>query len=119
MFQYKLIRDKNYLYFLKNKKIYFNFQIINLNLFNFKYFFFLILYLYFILYKKYIKKINRIKICLCTIGKSENRYVREYVEHYKNYGVDKIFLYDNNDITGESFDDVLSDFIKNQYIEIH
>ena len=39
--------------------------------------------------------------------------------NYKNYGVDKIFLYDNNDITGESFDDVLSDFIKNQYIEIH
>ena len=37
------------------------------------------------------------KICICTLGKEENRYIREYVQHYKDYGVDKIYLYDNND----------------------
>ena len=48
----------------------------------------------------------------------ENKYVREYVEHYKKYEIDKIFIYDNNDINGESFENVLSDFIDNKYVEI-
>ena len=55
-----------------------------------------------------------LKICLCTLGKMENKYAREFVEHYKRYGVDKIFIYDNNDIKGEKFDLVLSDYIKNK-----
>ena len=63
-------------------------------------------------------KRKNIKICLCTIGKNENLYVREYVNHYKKYGVDKIFIYDNNDINGENFYDVLSDYINNKYVEI-
>ena len=41
------------------------------------------------------------KICVCTLAKNENRYIKEFVEHYKKYGVDKIYLYDNNDIDGE------------------
>ena len=40
------------------------------------------------------------------------------MEHYKKYGVDKIFLYDNNDIDGERFDNVIQDYIKNKYVEI-
>ena len=36
------------------------------------------------------------------------------IEHFKSYGVDKIFIYDYNDINVESFDDVLSDFIKRE-----
>ena len=32
--------------------------------------------------------------------------------------VDKIFLYDNNDINDERFEDVISDFIENGYVEI-
>ena len=39
----------------------------------------------------YKKTINNIKVCLCTIGKKENLYVKEYVDFYKNKGVDKIF----------------------------
>ena len=31
----------------------------------------------------------------------ENKYIREFVEFYEKHGVDKIFLYDNNDIDGE------------------
>ena len=61
---------------------------------------------------------SNIKVCLCTIGKKENRYIKEYVEHYFNYGVDKIFLYDNNDLYGERIGDPISDYIKNKFVEI-
>ena len=63
-------------------------------------------------------KINNIKVCVCTLGKNENRYIREFVEHYKSYGIDKIYLYDNNDINGERFDDVISEYIKEEFVKI-
>ena len=53
-----------------------------------------------------------------TMAKQENLYIREYLEHYKSYGINKIFLYDNNDIDGEKPEDVISDYIKSQNIEI-
>ena len=43
-----------------------------------------------------------IKVCVCTVGKQENN-IREFVDYYQKYGIDKIFLYDNNDEDGESF----------------
>ena len=58
------------------------------------------------------------KVCICTLGKQENNYIKEYVNHYKALGVDKVFLYDNNDINGEKFEDILSDYIKDGFIEI-
>ena len=58
-------------------------------------------------------------ICLCTSGKLENRYIREYVMHYEKYGVDKIFLYDNNDINGERFETVIGDFVEKGFVEIN
>ena len=61
---------------------------------------------------------NKIKICLCTIGKDENKYIFEFVEHYKNYGVDKIFLADNNDINGEHFEDKIKKYIDSGFVEI-
>ena len=64
------------------------------------------------------KNINNTKVCLCTLAKNENRYIREYVQHYEKYGVDKIFLYDNNDVEGEKFDDILSDYIQNGFVEV-
>ena len=65
-----------------------------------------------------INKIKNTKICLCTNGKKENLYVREYVQHYINYGVDKIFIYDNNEQNGEKFEDVLDDYINSGFVEI-
>jgi hypothetical protein len=59
-----------------------------------------------------------LKVCICTLGKDENRYITEFVEHYKNYGVDKIYLYDNNDINGEKFENVIGKYIANEYVEI-
>ena len=41
------------------------------------------------------------KVCLCTLGKQENRYIREFVSYYKKLGVDKIYLYDNNNYLDE------------------
>ena len=68
--------------------------------------------------EKIIKKTN-IKVCLCTPCKKENRYIREFVEFYKNWGVDKIFLYDNNEKDGEKMDEVINDYIKNGFVEIY
>ena len=59
-----------------------------------------------------------IKVCICTIGKGENLYIIEFVEHYLHYGVDKIFLYDNNELNGERFNNILNDYIKIGLIEI-
>ncbi len=42
----------------------------------------------------------------------ENDYIRFFVEYYKNLHFDKIFIYDNNDIDGEKFEDVINDYIQ-------
>ena len=63
-------------------------------------------------------RLNNLKVCICTLGKDENKYITEFVEHYKNYGIDKIYLYDNNDIDGENFEDVIGKYIDNQFVEI-
>ena len=59
-----------------------------------------------------------IKVCVCTLGKQENRYIREFVSHYEKYGIDKIYLYDNNDINGERFEEVINDYISKGFVEI-
>ena len=94
-----------------------------IKLFSFSKLFLFSLYIYFLNYSKkfeFIKysRANNLKVCICTLGKDENRYIREFVELYKNYSVDKIYLYDNNDIDGERFDDVISEFIENGFVEV-
>ena len=59
-----------------------------------------------------------LKVCICTLGKDENKYITEFVEHYKNYGVDKIYLFDNNDLDGERFENVIGKYINNKFVEI-
>ena len=81
----------------------------------------LIMILLFFLYiLKNGEKLKRLKsrICVCTLGKEENRYVREWVQHYEKYGVNKIYLYDNNDINGEHFESVINDYIKKDFVQI-
>ena len=101
----------------KNKK--FNIKIPYYKLKICFYFCFLLLYYNFhVNYKKKdIKNLNR-RICICTLGKEENKYIREFIFHYKNYGVDKIYLYDNNDINGEHFESAISDYITEEFVEI-
>jgi len=58
------------------------------------------------------------KILLCTIAKNENKYIEEFVQHYRNMKVDNIFIYDNNEVDGENFDDILKNEIENNFIKI-
>lgn len=57
---------------------------------------------------------DNIKVCVCVIDKNDNRYIREFIEYYKKIGVDRIFLYDNNDI--ENFEDVISEYIDDGFV---
>ena len=77
-----------------------------------------IILIYSLIFDKILVNHNSIKLCLCTLGKNENKYALEFIEHYKKYGVDKIFIYHNNDINGEKFEDVLNDYIKDGFVEI-
>ena len=58
------------------------------------------------------------KTALCCIGRLENQYAKEFVEHYKKLGFDKIFIYDNNQEGEEHFEDVLQDYVDNGFVEI-
>lgn len=58
------------------------------------------------------------KVCLVCIGRLENKYIREYIEHYNNLGVDKIFLYDNNYDGEERFEDVIDDYISEGLVDV-
>ena len=58
-------------------------------------------------------------VAVCAIGRLENRYAVEWVEHYNKLGVDKIFIYDNNHIEdSEVFADVLQPYIEAGFVEI-
>ena len=59
-----------------------------------------------------------IKICLCTPVKKENRYLNEFIDHYKSYNVDKIFLYDNNDVSGEYLEEVIYNYVQSGFVNI-
>lgn len=59
------------------------------------------------------------KVLLCAIAKEENHYLREWVEWYKNIGVDHICLYDNNNPNGERFEEVINDYIREGFVEVY
>ena len=63
-------------------------------------------------------KLKKTKVCLCTVGKLENLYVKEYISHYIKLGLDKIFIYDNNEEKGERFEDVIKEYIERGFVEI-
>lgn len=62
------------------------------------------------------KKIT--KVGLCVIGKLENLYAKEYIDHYKHLGYSHIFIYDNNDKKDENFENVINDEIINGFVSI-
>ena len=73
---------------------------------------------FFFIIKILIKFPFELKILLCTIGKEENKYIKEFVEHYKKLKIKKIIIYDNNNIKGEIFDDILKYEIENNFVKI-
>jgi len=59
---------------------------------------------------------------ICSIGKKENLYAKEFVDYYIKLGIKKIIIYDDNEINGEKFEDVLKEYIikgKVEIIDIH
>ena len=70
--------------------------------------------------KRYVKKdaLKEPKVGLCIIGKKENKYAKEYVEHYKSIGFNHMFIYDNNDKDDERFEEVLSEDISKNFVSI-
>ena len=58
------------------------------------------------------------KVAVCAIGRLENRYAVEWVEHYRKLGVDKLFLYDNYFGNEGRLADVLQPYIKSGFVEI-
>lgn len=52
------------------------------------------------------------KVAVCAIAKNENKYINEWAEHYISLGVDKIYLFDNNN----SSTDFVGDYINEQII---
>lgn len=53
---------------------------------------------------------------VCTIVKLENRYIKEWVEHYKSINVDNVIIYDNNDINSERVSDVVKNYIDDGFV---
>jgi len=60
-----------------------------------------------------------LKVALCAIAKNENLYIREWVEYYKNIGISKVIINDNNDKEGERFDVVINDYIEDGFVDIN
>jgi hypothetical protein len=58
------------------------------------------------------------KTALVAIGRRENQYAREWVEHHLALGFDHIYIYDNNHEGEEHFEDVLGDFVADGSVTI-
>jgi len=61
---------------------------------------------------------NDMKLYLCIVGKNDNIYIKEFVQFYEKWGVDKLFLYDNNDLKGENLGDIINDYINKGLVEV-
>ena len=79
---------------------------------------FILILILFSLLQKIIYNSKFIKVCICSLAKLENKYIIEFIDYYLKFGVDKIFIYDNNDINGEKLDIILLKYIKKKYVEI-
>lgn len=67
---------------------------------------------------RYLNALSAPKIAMCSIGRLENKYVREFVEFYQKIGVDKFFIYDNNYDGEEHFEDVLKPYVTNGLVQV-
>lgn len=59
-----------------------------------------------------------LNVALVAIGRRENLYAREFVEHYKKLGFSKVIIMDNNHDGEEHFEEVLQDYIDEGFVII-
>lgn len=62
----------------------------------------------------YTKYHTNLKIALCTMGKKENLYVKEFIDYYIKLGIEHIFIYDHNDPNTEKIIDKIESRYKNK-----
>ena len=62
--------------------------------------------------------LGKTDVALCAIGRMENRYAREWVEHHLKMGVSRIYIYDNNRPGEEQIKDVLGQYIEQGMVEV-
>ena len=88
----------------------------NFKIFTFKKYKYIVIIIFFFVFLEmmknhilysYIINNDNIKVALCTMGKKENLYAKEYMEYYMKLGVDHMFIYDDNDLGTEKIKDVL------------
>ena len=48
----------------------------------------------------------------------ENSIAKDFVEWHKRIGINKVYIYDNNEIDGERFEEVLQEYIDDDFVEI-
>lgn len=58
------------------------------------------------------------RTALVAIGRRENEYAREWVEHHLALGFDHIYIYDNNRRGEEHFEEVLGDYVTDGRVSI-
>ena len=56
-------------------------------------------------------------LAICMLVRFDQIYLREFIEHYKKLEVDKIFIYDNNDVN-VSINNLVTDYINEGYVKI-
>ena len=64
------------------------------------------------------KDAKDLKVCVCTPVKKDNRYIREFVQFYEKWGVDKMIIYDNNEENDETFDEVIGDYMEKKFVKV-
>jgi len=70
--------------------------------------FFSLLLFFIIILNSFLKQKNYIKIAICTMAKKENLYINEFINYYIKLGIDKIFIYDDNDFNTERIKDKIN-----------
>ena len=68
--------------------------------------------------KEKINNKSKTKVCLCCIGKKENLYIADFINHYQKLGYNHIYLYDNNNIDEERFEEVIKDKIDSGFVTV-
>ena len=59
------------------------------------------------------------KVIVVMIVKNEMKYLREFVDYHLALGFDQIVIGDNNDLDGETYDELLKDLIAEDHRRVH
>lgn len=64
----------------------------------------------------YVKKME--EYIVVSIAKQEKHYIKDWVAYHLRIGFDRIYLFDNNNIDGERYDEILKEYIDADKLEL-